>query len=97
MATITGDMVINEVIKKFPATIKVFNDYRVDSCCGGGAPIEVTARRDGVDVDALVRALNAAAEGSQAGARSRGRNVRNPPIWKYPLDTSYLRSAKISA
>jgi iron-sulfur cluster repair protein YtfE (RIC family) len=66
MATITGDMVINEVIKKYPATIKVFNDYRVDSCCGGGAPIEVTARRDGVDVDGLVRALNAAVEGPQA-------------------------------
>jgi iron-sulfur cluster repair protein YtfE (RIC family) len=63
MAAITGDMVINEVIRKYPATIKVFNDYRVDSCCGGGAPIEVTARRDGVDVDGLVRALNAAAEG----------------------------------
>ena len=63
MATISGDMVINEVIKKYPATIKVFNDYRVDSCCGGGAPIEVTARRDGVDVDGLVHALNAAAEG----------------------------------
>jgi iron-sulfur cluster repair protein YtfE (RIC family) len=68
MATITGGMVINEVIKKYPATIKVFNDYRVDSCCGGGAPIEVTARRDGVDVDGLVRALNAAVEGPQAGA-----------------------------
>jgi regulator of cell morphogenesis and NO signaling len=68
MATITGEMVINEVIKKYPATIKVFNDYRVDSCCGGGAPIEVTARRDGVDVDGLVRALNAAVEGPQAGA-----------------------------
>jgi iron-sulfur cluster repair protein YtfE (RIC family) len=67
MAAITGDMVINEVIKKYPATIKVFNDYRVDSCCGGGAPIEVTARRDGVDVDGLVRALNAAVEGPQAG------------------------------
>jgi regulator of cell morphogenesis and NO signaling len=67
MAAITGDMVINEVIKKYPATIKVFNDYRVDSCCGGGAPIEVTARRDGVDVDGLVRALNAAVEVPQAG------------------------------
>ena len=69
MATITGNMVINEVIRKFPATIKVFNDYRVDSCCGGGAPIEETARRDGVDVGALVRALNAAVEGSPAGPR----------------------------
>ena len=68
MATISGDMVINEVIKKYPATIKVFNDYRGDSCCGGGAPIEVTARRDGVDVDGLVRALNAAVEEPQAGS-----------------------------
>ena len=69
MATITGDMVINEVIKKYPATIKIFNDYRVDSCCGGGAPIEVTAKRDGVDLEALVRALNAAVEETQAGPR----------------------------
>jgi len=62
MATITGDMVINEVIKKYPATIKVFNDFRVDSCCGGGAPIETTAKRDGVDVETLVIALNVAVQ-----------------------------------
>lgn len=61
METITRDMIINDVIKKYPKTIKVFNDYRVDSCCGGGAPIETTAGRDGVDVDELLKALNAAA------------------------------------
>ena len=66
METITSDMVINDVIRKHPETIRVFNEYKVDSCCGGGAPIEVTARRDGVDVDGLVRALNAAVEGPQA-------------------------------
>ena len=60
MATITGDMVINEVIKKFPQTIKVFNDYKVDSCCGGGAPIETTAKRDDIDVEGLLKALNEA-------------------------------------
>jgi regulator of cell morphogenesis and NO signaling len=68
MDTITRDMVINDVIRKHPATIKVFNEYRVDSCCGGGAPIETTAKRDGVAVEPLVDALNAAvraAEGEQ--------------------------------
>ena len=60
MDTITRDMVINDVIRKHPATIKVFNEYRVDSCCGGGAPIETTAKRDGVAVEPLVDALNAA-------------------------------------
>jgi regulator of cell morphogenesis and NO signaling len=62
MPTITGDLVINDVIRKFPATIKVFNDFRVDSCCGGGSPIEVTASRDHVDVATLLSALNAAVE-----------------------------------
>ena len=45
METITRDMVINDVIRKHPATIKVFNEYKVDSCCGGGAPIGTTAKR----------------------------------------------------
>jgi len=62
METITCDMVINDVIRKHPETIKVFNEYKVDSCCGGGASIETTAKRDGVDVEALVNALNAAVQ-----------------------------------
>ncbi len=60
MATITREMTINDVIRRYPATIKVFNDFKVDSCCGGGASIETTARQDGVDVEPLIRALNAA-------------------------------------
>lgn len=61
MDCITRDMIINDVIKKYPRTIKVFNEYKVDSCCGGGAPIETTAKRDGVDVEGLLKALNDAA------------------------------------
>jgi len=61
METITGTMIINDVIKKYPQTIRVFNDYKVDSCCGGGAPIETTAKRDGIDVEGLLKALNDAA------------------------------------
>ena len=61
MDCITRDMIINDVIKKYPQTIKVFNEYKVDSCCGGGAPIETTAKRDGVDVEGLLKALNDAA------------------------------------
>ena len=62
MGTITRNMVINDVIRKHPETIRVFNEYKVDSCCGGGASIETTAKRDGVDVDPLVNALNAAVQ-----------------------------------
>ena len=58
MGDITKDNIINDIIKKYPQTIAVFNDHRVDSCCGGGASIETTATRDGVDVSALLRDLN---------------------------------------
>lgn len=64
MEMITRNMIINEVIKKYPQTIRVFNEYKVDSCCGGGAPIETTAKRDGVDVEKLIRALNEAVPGT---------------------------------
>ena len=55
---ITKQDVINDVIKLYPKSIAVFNQYRVDSCCGGGQSIEKTATRDGVNVEALLKALN---------------------------------------
>ncbi len=61
MAPITKEMIINDVIKQYPETIAVFNRFYVDACCGGGASIEATAEADGVDVAALLAALNAAA------------------------------------
>ena len=40
---ITKNMIINDVIKKYPKTISVFSKFKVDSCCGGGASIGKTA------------------------------------------------------
>ena len=69
MNVVISDMVINDVIKKYPQTIAVFNQFRVDSCCGGGQSIEKTATRDGVDVESLMQALNEAASQPTAGRR----------------------------
>lgn len=62
METVTKDMIINDIIKRYPETIAVFNAHRVDSCCGGGVSIEKTATRDGVNVESLIKALNSAIE-----------------------------------
>ncbi len=63
--SITKDMIINDVIKKYPKTITVFSKFKVDSCCGGAGSIEKTAAMSGVDIDSLLQALNkvAVAEG----------------------------------
>lgn len=59
---ITGDMIINDVIKRYPKTIGIFNKFNVDSCCGGGQSIDKTAKTGGVNIEALLAALNEAAE-----------------------------------
>ncbi len=64
---ITKDMIINEIIKKYPQSIAVFNEFRVDSCCGGGQSIERTATADGIDIEALLQALNDAVKNQPPG------------------------------
>jgi regulator of cell morphogenesis and NO signaling len=58
MATLTKEMIINDVIRKFPNTMKVFSKFKVDSCCGGGESIDTTAKVGGADVPQLMIELN---------------------------------------
>lgn len=57
---ITKEMIVNDIIKKYPKTLAVFGKFKIDSCCGGGTSIEVAGKRDGADVDAMVKELNKA-------------------------------------
>ena len=59
--TITPDMTLNEVIRKYPFTMGVFNRFNVDSCCGGARTIRAMAEQDKVDVEVFIAALKEAA------------------------------------
>ena len=50
---------VNEIIEKHPTTVAAFNALGIDACCGGDASVTEAARRDGVDIDALIAALDA--------------------------------------
>jgi regulator of cell morphogenesis and NO signaling len=58
---ISPAMDVNEAIRRFPATIAIFNHFGIDACCGGAALVAAAAERDGADPDALLLALNEAA------------------------------------
>jgi len=60
MATITEEMIINDIVNKYPETMKVLNDFKVDSCCGGGQSIAFTAAVSNVNIPELLEALNKA-------------------------------------
>ena len=58
-AAVDPTATVIEIRVKYPETVSVFNEFGIDACCGGAASIEAAARRDGADVDRLVRALDA--------------------------------------
>jgi len=55
---IGAERMVNEVIRTHPVTVEVFNRFGIDTCCGGAAPIEEAALRDGADPGILLAALN---------------------------------------
>ncbi len=54
-------LTVNDCIRLHPSTIGVFTKFNIDSCCGGAVSIEEAARRDGADLEALMKELNDAA------------------------------------
>ena len=60
---ITKDLVVNECIKKYPNTIGVFNKFNMDSCCGGAVSLEKAGKRDGANIDELLKVLNKTIKG----------------------------------
>ncbi|HEX3157927.1 MAG TPA: DUF542 domain-containing protein [Gemmatimonadaceae bacterium] len=51
---------VNDTMARWPATAAVFNRFGVDTCCGAGASVEESARRDNADATALCAALREA-------------------------------------
>ncbi len=56
---IDAGITVNEMLRVYPATVSVLNAFGIDACCGGAASLGEAARRDGVDLDELLRALAA--------------------------------------
>lgn len=68
MQVITKEMTINDAVQKYPDTMKVFNHYNLDSCCGGAQSIGEAAAGANADIEKLLEDLNAAAGGEGRNA-----------------------------
>lgn len=51
---IPDDMTVNDVIRRWPETVAIFNRFGIDACCGGTVPLREAALRDGADPDELL-------------------------------------------
>jgi regulator of cell morphogenesis and NO signaling len=59
--TITPETTVAEIATVTPATIRVFQQHHIDYCCGGKIPLTQACATSGLDVDAVLGELRAAA------------------------------------
>ena len=59
--TITPDTFVADVATGSPASVKVFQRYGIDFCCGGRRPLRTASETAGVPLDRLIGDLEAAA------------------------------------
>ncbi|MBI5038794.1 MAG: DUF542 domain-containing protein [Nitrospirae bacterium] len=57
-AKITKEMTVNQVLKLYPATIGILNQFNIDSCCGGNRNLEQASKEDKAVLEDLLSKLN---------------------------------------
>ena len=48
---------VNELLHRHPDKVSVLHSFGIDACCGGALSLEEAARRHGVELVAVLRAL----------------------------------------
>ena len=54
---VDGNTTVRELVGRYPQTRKVFEQYGIDYCCGGGQYLADVARQSGLELPALTVAL----------------------------------------
>jgi regulator of cell morphogenesis and NO signaling len=60
---------VREIALEQPTSIRVFEQYGIDYCCGGRKPLAEACAASNLEVDAVIAALEAAAQGPASSAR----------------------------
>ena len=56
---------VNDTRLRYPVSIKVFNAFGIDACCGGAATLAQAAADAGIALDLLLDALDLTARGAR--------------------------------
>ena len=58
--TIAPETTVAEIATSAPETIRIFQNHQIDYCCGGRIPLAQACTARGLDIDVLVKELQAA-------------------------------------
>jgi iron-sulfur cluster repair protein YtfE (RIC family) len=60
MAAITSDMKVGEIVRNWPATMRVFRSHNLNLQCGGTHSVAYAADKHGFELETFLAELNAA-------------------------------------
>ena len=60
---------VREIAQTQPTSIRVFEKFGIEYCCGGRKPLAEACAVNDIDVDTVIAALEAAARNENAGAK----------------------------
>ena len=92
--TIGNETLVSEIVRSYPASVRVFQEYGIDFCCGGNKPLSEACREKGVSIDRLLADVEKARRPPEgAGARDWNAGPLSELI-DHILDThhAYLRT-----
>jgi regulator of cell morphogenesis and NO signaling len=66
ITTIDCTETVNAIVAQHPATLRVFDAFGIDTCCGGAKSVEEVVQRHGIHAATLCAALVEAIDGAAA-------------------------------
>ncbi len=60
---------VREIALNQPSSIRVFEQFGIDYCCGGRKPLAVACTEQDIEIGSLLAALESAAQKPDAGAK----------------------------
>jgi regulator of cell morphogenesis and NO signaling len=66
MTTFTPELTVGEIAATLPASVRVFEKYRIDFCCGGKVPLDQACAKSGLDTAAVLEEIEKVAAAPSA-------------------------------
>jgi regulator of cell morphogenesis and NO signaling len=87
------DSTLRSIALEHPSTIRVFEHFHLDYCCGGNRPLAAACAEKGLEVSTVLAALAAATSTTAPGAQDFGRSSQAQLI-RHIVDThhAYVRA-----
>lgn len=95
---VTAQTIVRDLVGRYPATLKVFEDHGIDYCCGGNKSLADAAKESGAKLDSLLPALQAALEAALGKAAKPQKDWYAAPLSdliEHIVDThhAYMKNA----